>query len=73
MGIAGSFWGASKNLKTKTFLAAEAQSTQRKSWFFPLRPLRLCGKAFPCVRNHHGSLVFRSFLSILKSRLTAQR
>jgi hypothetical protein len=40
--------GTSKKLKTKTFLAAEAQRTQRKPWFFPLRTLRLCGKAFSC-------------------------
>ena len=46
--IAYSDLGTSKNLKTKTFLAAEAQSTQRKPWFFPLRTLRLCGKAFSC-------------------------
>jgi hypothetical protein len=47
-GIAPAFSGTSKKLKTKTFLAAEAQSTQRKPWFFPLRTLRLCGKAFSC-------------------------
>jgi hypothetical protein len=48
MEYAPSLLGTSKNLKTKTFLAAEAQSTQRKPWFFPLRTLRLCGKALSC-------------------------
>jgi hypothetical protein len=45
MEIAPSVLKTSKNLKTKTFLAAEAQRTQRNSLFFPLR---LCGKAFSC-------------------------
>lgn len=68
-GIADTKVGISNKLKTKTFLAAEAQSTQRKSLVFPLRTLRLATKLFFVF----ASSTVRGFLEVpfLKTK-TAQ-